>query len=279
MSYPYEAKAVGKNGAETEVYKKSLVSASSSFISRSLVDDHQRFFVVDTVRDPVVKVMIGFSTDDIYADWKSQAWPTAGASLIFAFLLIFASAMLSRQLQARKLAEDRLQLLANTDSLTGLSTRRALDQVLDQETRRLNRSNNALSLIFIDVDYFKKYNDTYGHPAGDKVLAKVAEVISMALHRVGDHAGRYGGEEFLIVLAQTELAGAVRLAESIRRTVEALNIPHEESIFRKLTISVGVVASAAATGNSHDLVQAADEALYKAKKDGRNRVHAIASRD
>ena len=178
-----------------------------------------------------------------------------------------------------KKARDRLKQLSVTDGLTGLANRRCFDQVLDLEGRRLRRAGSSyLSLILIDVDHFKKYNDAYGHIAGDRCLRAVSGVIQRTVNRAADLAARYGGEEFACILPATPLAGAVEVAERIRNGVIALNIPHETSTTADVvTISVGVamVRAGEDTGDITSVVAAADAMLYRAKIAGRTRVGII----
>lgn len=163
-------------------------------------------------------------------------------------------------------ANARLKVLADHDELTGLYNRRVLMARLKEEFHRALRYDQPLSLLMIDVDGFKEYNDTYGHSAGDEVLQQVAYRIKMML-RAGDLPARYGGEEFAVVLPNTTLTGAVALAERLRQAIERAPWP-----LRPLTISVGVAAQTAAAEEPHTLIATADEALYEAKRAGRNRV-------
>ncbi|MCA1903845.1 MAG: diguanylate cyclase [Cyanobacteria bacterium KgW148] len=178
--------------------------------------------------------------------------------------------------QARELrhANDQLQRLAMIDGLTQVSNRRFFDERLDQEWRRLARSGEPLSLILCDVDYFKKYNDTYGHLAGDACLQQVAKALQLAVKRPADVVARYGGEEFVIILPETGAAGALHVADQILRQVSSLRIPHRSSdIADHVTVSVGVATTIPSLDTvPSQLVQKADESLYNAKQNGRNRV-------
>ena len=175
-----------------------------------------------------------------------------------------------------KLAEANLELMrmANYDALTGLANRRHFDESLNIEWKRAMRKREPMSVMMLDIDYFKSYNDTYGHLKGDEVLRKVADVIQKSLMRPADLAYRYGGEEFVLILPEISLTGTKVLAENIRKNVAALDIPHEGSeIAHHLTISIGV---ASLVPNSDEtpttLVSLADAALYRAKDAGRNQV-------
>lgn len=168
----------------------------------------------------------------------------------------------------------RLELLAREDGLTSLANRRHFDMVLDTEFRRARRDGSVLSLIMIDVDKFKLYNDRYGHPAGDSCLRDVAGALKTLPSRPGDLVARYGGEEMVIVLPNTPPSGAVAMAERARHAVRALAIPHADHDAKIVTISLGVASLTPDSGidDIAGLMEAADRALYRAKESGRDRV-------
>lgn len=168
----------------------------------------------------------------------------------------------------------RLQHISFLDGLTAIANRRRFDEFIDLEWRRALRSATPMSLIMIDVDFFKTYNDTYGHQSGDDCLKRVANGLNTALNRPGDLAARYGGEEFAVVLAGTHPAGAAAVAEALRSRVEGLDIPHAGSpVSDRVTISLGVASMVPGRESSPaDLISKADRALYEAKRGGRNRV-------
>jgi len=170
-------------------------------------------------------------------------------------------------------ANRMLQSLSYVDALTGVPNRRHFDELLDQEWRRALRDESAMSVILIDVDLFKAFNDNYGHQSGDDCLKHVAVEVSGVLRRGGDLAARYGGEEFGVVLPGTEGPGALVVAEDMRRRVEGLKIAHRGSPFKVVTISLGVKAMRPGPQDSLEtILAAADRALYRAKETGRNRV-------
>ncbi len=175
----------------------------------------------------------------------------------------------------RRLRMHAGQLRASSyqDALTGLGNRRKFDESIREEFNRAQRNQSALSLIMIDIDHFKHYNDLYGHQIGDHCLGRVATIIRETLRQSGDSACRYGGEEFAILLPGTGEAGACLVAERLRMMVEAQFIRHETAaVTKKLTISLGVASmSKPAEQDSQTLIHAADMALYHAKSDGRNR--------
>lgn len=171
-------------------------------------------------------------------------------------------------------AVGKLNILSSQDGLTGISNRRHFDESLLDEWARGLRSAKPLSLILVDIDCFKAYNDTYGHQAGDECLKTVAQTLQGILKRPGDKVCRYGGEEFAAILPETPSKGALFIAEKMRAKIEALNIKHEKSKARPIvTISIGVATLLPTQSyNPPELIALADKALYKAKNEGRNRV-------
>ena len=167
-----------------------------------------------------------------------------------------------------------LRQLSTQDGLTGLPNRRHLDDILEREWRRCQRSGKVMSLILIDIDGFKLYNDHYGHQGGDDCLRMVAQALKAGMMRGGDTAARYGGEEFAIILPETDSQGAAAVGERLREKVEDLRLSHEKSpCSDHVTISVGVATSMPSLKTSiAGLIQEADRALYQAKRNGRNRV-------
>jgi diguanylate cyclase (GGDEF)-like protein len=177
-----------------------------------------------------------------------------------------------RDITVQKEAQTQLESLATRDGLTGLPNRRSFDERLTEEARRSTRDRRPLSLLMIDIDYFKPYNDTYGHQKGDECLRTVARAIEGALWRASDFAARYGGEEFAVVMPDTSLAGAVLMAERLLKAVEDLRLDHVASgAVGRVSVSIGGVAALAPDLLPAKLIECADAALYRAKRDGRNR--------
>jgi len=167
-----------------------------------------------------------------------------------------------------------LQRLSSMDGLTGLANRRQFDETLEQEWQRAIRTNMPLSLIFLDIDFFKRYNDHYGHQAGDDCLKEVAEAMQKTVHRPADLVSRYGGEEFVMILPDTTSEGALAVAEKVLAGITDLRIPHANSaVADHLTLSIGVAtASPQESSRPAELIEAADKMLYRAKDQGRNRI-------
>lgn len=170
-------------------------------------------------------------------------------------------------------ANDRLQRLATLDGLTQIANRRQFDICLQQEWLRLAREGQPLSLILCDIDYFKRYNDTYGHLAGDDCLRKVANALQQGIHRPADLLARYGGEEFAVILPNTGESGAMKVAENIREQVNGLQIPHAGSqVNPRVTLSLGVATTIPTPDRvPAELIARSDRALYQAKEQGRDR--------
>jgi diguanylate cyclase (GGDEF)-like protein/PAS domain S-box-containing protein len=183
-----------------------------------------------------------------------------------------------RDVTERKELEDRLAALAMTDGLTSLANRRAFDEAVVHEWRATQRTGLPTSLMLLDVDQFKAFNDHYGHQVGDDCLRTVAATVIANVRRPRDFVARYGGEEIAVILPETDSAGARTIAESIRRAVEDMGIPHAGNPEGNglVTVSIGVTTALSSLGGTikmpEGLLLTADNALYKAKRNGRNRV-------
>ncbi len=196
--------------------------------------------------------------------------------IIKPFSLPITKARVKTQLEL-KYHRDLLENLSTIDGLTGIPNRRSFDERITQEWKRAVRESDILSLIMMDIDYFKPYNDQYGHIEGDDCIKMVSQSLSSIPMRPADFVSRYGGEEFSCILPTTDYNGAVFLAEKMRRAIEELNIPHMASrIADKVTISLGVSTISPVNDQPHlILVDSADKCLYQAKESGRNRVMSI----
>ncbi|MEE8574233.1 MAG: diguanylate cyclase, partial [Thermodesulfobacteriota bacterium] len=176
------------------------------------------------------------------------------------------------QLEEKLKTEEKLRELTYFDDLTGVGNRRSYNKAIDSEWNRAKRRGTILSVIMVDIDYFKPYNDLFGHIAGDECLRKIAQAIKSVITRSGDLVARYGGEEFIVILPDSDNEMASKLAEKLREKVESLEIRHPDSEeFGVVTISLGVATMIPKEeGAPDELVSAADNELYKAKKAGRN---------
>ncbi len=176
-----------------------------------------------------------------------------------------------------KLKAEMLEKLSLLDSLTNIPNRRSFDKELEREWRNSRRNGHPLSVLMIDIDHFKQYNDNYGHGTGDECLKRVTEALNKKLRRPLDFFARYGGEEFVVLLPDTHAPGSLQMAEQLRAAVAEANIPHEYSDTAPMvTISIGVATHSQETPKTsmEELLRAADHALYRAKQKGRNQVQA-----
>ncbi|MBT0670167.1 diguanylate cyclase [Novosphingobium profundi] len=173
-----------------------------------------------------------------------------------------------------KRLRDQLASMAVTDGLTGLSNRRYLQQSLTRETQRLARDGDWLSVIMLDIDFFKQFNDTYGHPAGDRCIKMIAAALMRAAKRASDLSARYGGEEFACILPGADPRAAELVAQEIRLQVQSLNIPHEGSrVSPIVTVSIGAASARCQPSRMGDLwIEEADRQLYRSKQSGRDRI-------
>ncbi|PJZ64731.1 diguanylate cyclase [Leptospira wolffii] len=176
-----------------------------------------------------------------------------------------------------KLSEAYQTLLrvSRTDGLSGIWNRRFFDEILEVEWKRSSRGSKPISLLLLDIDYFKKYNDTYGHQAGDECIRKVAGVLKDTARRAGDFPARYGGEEFAIILPETDAEKAIVVAETIRARVQDLKISHDASdVSPFVSVSIGISSKVPDKKSNHldKLLEESDKALYRSKESGRNKV-------
>jgi diguanylate cyclase (GGDEF)-like protein len=214
-------------------------------------------------------------------DWRWLLWVLAAGALILAVVIWIArrfyrfNSRLRQQLEENRRLQDELRALTITDPLTGLHNRRHFDVVCATEWERARRDHRPLTVLFIDVDYFKYYNDYHGHRAGDDCLAVVGKTVAQSLQRPADVAARYGGDEIVVLLPDTDTDGALDVARRVVAAIGALNIPHGASPFGRVTSSIGVAQLVPGPNHTfQELLERADRALYAAKQAGRNGVMA-----
>ena len=215
------------------------------------------------------------------ADLRWLLWVLAVGAVVLAVVVWIArrfyhfNSRLRQQLEENQRLQDELRALTIIDPLTGLNNRRHFDIVLANEWERARRNHRSLAVLFIDIDYFKSYNDYRGHRAGDECLAAIGKAIGHSLQRPADLAARYGGDEFVVLLPDTDMDGALDVAGRVLAAIGALDIPHVASPFGRVTSSIGVAQVVPAMNHtSEELIERADRALYAAKQAGRNGVMA-----
>ncbi len=274
-SKPAAPRGIGASYADAPNFKILQQHPSGSYVGRSLGDGIERVYTYAHVANTPLIVGIAPSLDDILAGWRRRSRIAIVMIVLFGGAYVVVSWLFAFALRDKVLAESELLRLAVTDPLTGLANRRALDRRLAEEWQRAVRNGEALAVLFVDIDHFKKFNDAYGHAAGDEVLAVVSERIVSGTRRALDLVARYGGEEFAVVLPGTTDEGALKVAEKIRRRVEAANLTHRGTTFGRVTISVGCASCYPPDGGSTaKLLGTADEQLYAAKAAGRNQVRS-----
>jgi diguanylate cyclase (GGDEF)-like protein len=273
MRRPYDAKVVGRSLKGTANYTRFTQAPSGDFFGTAAIDGVERWYAFRHIGNFPLILDVALATRDIYAEWHRRAWIIGSLIGAVDVLILTLAVLFAQQLKRRLAMEAELRSLARTDGLTKLGNRRAFDEMAQAEWRRAQRSDLPLSLLIIDVDHFKSFNDLYGHSAGDDALAAVAQCIGESVRRPGDSAARYGGEEFAVVLPNTNRSGAVQVAETIRAAVQALGLTHMASMHQVVTVSIGVACMTEHRfATLRVFVNAADGALYDAKSAGRNRV-------
>lgn len=291
---PFQSKLIGmdiSSGALLRAYREKGPVGTAMMTAK--VDEIERLYSYRHLERFPVIVAAGLSREDIFAEWRRLSAQIVLASLVAGAALLYLFSKLMRQLAARDRIEASLRLAsaelrqanadlaarASQDGLTGLANRRCFDETLAHELNRAQRGGHEVSLIMMDVDFFKKFNDQYGHVAGDHCLQAVAGAVAHSVGRAQDLAARYGGEEFAVILPGTGTAGALDVAEAIRAAVAALQIPHAASATGAVTISLGVATLRPGQdqhANSSELIRQADALLYQSKNSGRNRVSSHA---
>ena len=254
-------------------------------LGRSELDGVRRFTIFSPIAGLPLVLAVAASADTISGPWLHRAIVIASALGILSLAVVTLLWLVSRELQSRRNAEEKalhlatqLSTMATTDALTGLPNRRAFNERMAREWRRSIRNETSLAVMMIDADQFKLFNDRYGHLEGDGVLIEIAECMMRQTRRPDDLCARFGGEEFVVLLPETELVGAMHIAETIRAAILALALPHADSPSGVVTISIGVAASFPRQGTSStDALRRADAALYEAKHAGRNRVAAASA--
>jgi diguanylate cyclase (GGDEF)-like protein len=272
---PFSEDLVGTSIAGGPVFQmmKSAGPVGTAML-RARMDGIERLYSYRHLDGYPLVVASAESRDDILAEWRAGAVKMSCVVAFAIVLLAWGGRRMIQQIRIRESLEETLRTLAESDGLTGLANRRLFEDTLARELARARRGGTGFALILSDVDWFKKYNDRYGHVAGDDCLRKVAAAIAAGARRPGDLAARYGGEEFAVILPGTDLDGAVKVAEAIRAAVADLKLEHADSPYGQVSLSLGVAAGRPGAGPNGAWVEAADRLLYEAKEGGRNRVAA-----
>ncbi|MGZ5804855.1 MAG: sensor domain-containing diguanylate cyclase [Xanthobacteraceae bacterium] len=270
MRAPFNIDVIGRNVADTDVFRRLSATPSGYFAASSGIDGSQRLYTFQHVAKFPLILSVGRSAEEVLADWRKEAINIGAVIVVLAMTTIGLALFSAHELRRRAEAERSLEVLATTDGLTGLANRRHFDDVITREWKRGQRQNTPISLLMIDADNFKAYNDLFGHQAGDKALVEIAGCIARGTRGSTDFAARYGGEELSVLLPGASVPEAYEVGERIRCAIEGLRgAKSDDPAFP--TVSVGL-ACRTPQGNDTpcDLIAAADRALYDAKRNGRN---------
>ncbi|MCJ2058193.1 sensor domain-containing diguanylate cyclase [Methylobacterium sp. J-048] len=276
MRQPYVEADLGANIASAAIFKNFVREHSGSFIETSVRDGMERHYTFTQIGDLPLILNVALSTDEIEAEWRVKALVIGGIVLVLCSLTIALSLLFGRELRRREAMQGELERLSLTDALTHLPNRRAFEDTGARAWEGARRNGQPLSLLIVDADHFKRFNDRYGHQVGDEVLQGLARRLSAGVHRPDDLVCRVGGEEFAILLPDTDQAGALRIAEKVHAEVATLAIGSPGIGAGAVTVSIGLAAMV--SGGTEvsalaDLYRLADAALYEAKAGGRNQTH------
>ncbi|WP_248920368.1 sensor domain-containing diguanylate cyclase [Pseudomonas entomophila] len=278
---PFVEQVIGRSLAASAIFRNHLPYTSEGVAEAvAVVDGTPRLYAFRALSSYPLVVEAGLSRESIIAPWRHDMLKSVAVLVLLLIGLAGFGWVVLRQLRERiaieralHQAHQTLKAMALNDSLTGLGNRRRLDAVLEPEIRRARRQGHSLALVMLDLDYFKLYNDRYGHPAGDACLRRFGELLRQALKRPGDLAVRYGGEEFTLLLPDTDTQGASLIVQEILQALRRAAIEHLGSPLGRVSASAGIAVVAPSLGRvtPENLITAADEALYTAKRQGRDR--------
>lgn len=273
MRYPSVEADIGASIAGTANFNSFLRERSGGFVAASVRDGIERYYAFMQVADLPLVLNVALSTTEIEAGWRRKALVISLIVLVLCGLTIALSLLFGRELRRRTAMQAELATLSRTDMLTGLSNRRCFEDAFTRAWDGACRTRKPLSLLIVDADHFKRFNDRYGHPVGDEILKGLSRRLSASVHRPQDLVCRVGGEEFVILLPDTDDAGALRIAQTVHAEVSTLAIGAAGIAAGAVTVSIGLasaVPDGARTVAAPDLYRLADAALYEAKTGGRN---------
>jgi len=269
--HPYLEADVGVNIAGSRTFDRFAREGGGAFVETSVRDGVRRLYTFTRVGDLPLILNVALSVEEVEAGWRAKAVVIGAVVLVLCGLTVALSLLFGRELRRRSAMQAELARLSLTDAPTGLPNRRRFGEAFEAAWDGARRTGKPLSLLVVDADHFKRYNDRYGHAVGDEVLKGLARCLSTGVHRPDDLVARVGGEEFAILLPDTDGEGAMRIARKVHEAVATLAVPSLGIGAGAVTVSVGL-----ATGHgsqrepAEGLYRAADAALYEAKSGGRN---------
>jgi diguanylate cyclase (GGDEF)-like protein len=280
MRYPYAEADIGVNIARSENFDRFLREGNGGFTGTSTRDGMERYFNFTGIGDLPMILNVALSVDEVEADWRTKATIIGITVLALCGVIISLSLLFARELRGRAAAQGELALLSRTDSLTGLPNRRQFEEASARAWKSAARMGKPLSLLLVDADHLKRYNDWYGHTVGDEVLKGLAQALSASVHRPNDIVCRVGGEEFVLLLPDTDRTGALRIAERVHEEVSRVTACSVGLGVGSITVSVGLastVPSENGVTTVTNLYERANAALYEAQAEGRNQTRCAAS--
>jgi len=280
MRHPFVDADIGANIADAPTFRRFVGAPSGAFTGTSVRDGVERYYAFTRVGDLPLVLNVALATDDIEAGWRAKAVVVGAVLLLLCGLTATLSLLFGRELRRRAAMQAELARLSVTDALTGLANRRRFEQVFETAWASARHTGKPLSLLMVDADHFKRFNDRYGHAVGDAVLRGLADCLAASVHRPDDIVARVGGEEFVLLLPDTDENGAARVAAKVHKAVASLSVAAAGIGPGAVTVSVGLASGAGRCGaEAGALYQAADAALYAAKDGGRNQTRCAPAAD
>jgi diguanylate cyclase (GGDEF)-like protein len=276
MRQPYHPSDIGRTLADGHSFYPLVHSDHGTYVDIAVLDHTERLYSFRRIGNYPLVVVVGFATGDIYAGWRKRAFAIGAVTAVLDILILLLSLMFARQLLRRLAIERRLKQLAWFDALTGLPNRAQINRDMARILTEANRDSSHFAVLFIDLDRFKRVNDTQGHSAGDEVLSEIARRLRSCING-NDTVGRLGGDEFLAVLQHCDVHRAAHLAGRILHALDepiTLNSKYDTSI--TLSASIGIALYPLDGHDTDTLLRNADMAMYRAKSMGRNQVHFYA---
>ncbi len=277
MRYPFVEADIGASIAGSANFERFISAPGGAFVATSVRDGVERYYSFTKVGDLPLVLNVALGADDVEAQWRGRAIALGLVLLSLCALTAGLALLFGRELKRGADMQGELARLSRTDSLTGLPNRRCFEEEFARVFGEAQRFGRPLSLLVVDADHFKRINDRYGHSVGDEVLKGLARALGGSVHRPGDLVARVGGEEFVVVLPQTDAAGAARIAQKIHGEVARLAVESAGIGAGAIAVSVGSASLPAGAPVERDaFYRLADAALYEAKAGGRNQTRAAA---
>ncbi|UYW28253.1 sensor domain-containing diguanylate cyclase [Methylorubrum extorquens] len=272
--HPYLEADVGVNIAGSRTFERFAREGTGTFVETSVRDSVKRLYTFTRVGELPLILNVALSVDEVQAGWRAKAAVIGSVVLVLCGLTVGLSLLFGRELRRRSAMQAELARLSETDALTGLANRRRFEDAYGRACADAGRTGRPLSLLVVDADHFKRYNDRYGHAVGDEVLKALARGLATCVHRPSDLVCRVGGEEFVLLLPDTDEAGARRVAGEVHARVRTVAVASVGIGAGAVTVSIGLASGVADAPN---LYAQADAALYEAKAGGRNQTRCRVS--